>query len=270
MEVDGSAGRINKPSEHEFLPVMDIPWDVQGVFRSRPNRFLALVDVMEATHESEDCQECKIVLPGEKVHVHDPGRLREILVPGSRVLLRKAPEGRKRKTKWDMIAGHCQGQWVLINSGLHRAISEEVLRSEIMSPFGKLKKIRAEVKVGHSRIDFLLTREDNSILWLEVKGCTLTVDGTALFPDAPTERGKRHLETLMDLYDPGAGVDAALLVLVLGPDARCFAPNSATDPGFVATFHEAVGKGVSVHPLVFGYDRKKLYYHGEIPVRSPG
>ncbi len=249
---------------------MNIPWDAEGIFRSRPNRFLALVDVLEGTDEKVNGESGyvgrKIVSSGEKVHVHDPGRLEEILVPGSGLLLRRAPEGTQRKTGWDVIAGRYGGNWVLINSALHRAISETVLRSEAMNPFGKLKEIRPEVKVGHSRLDFLLTRDDGTEIWVEVKGCTLAMNGRALFPDAPTERGRRHLETLMELRETRGNAGAALLVLVFRKDAECFAPNAATDPKFAAAFHEAVEKGIEVHPLVFGFEGNGLFFVGEIPI----
>jgi len=250
---------------HRKTHVMEIPRDAEGIFRSRPNRFLAVVDVLE---------EGGTVLPGERVHVHDPGRLEEILVPGARVLLRRAPAGSSRKTAWDLVAGYHEGKPVLIHSGFHRAISEAVLRSADMNPLGKWKEMRAEVTTGHSRIDFLLTLDDGSELWVEVKGCTLAVDGKALFPDAPTEGGRRHLETLMELVKKGETsgkkekTGAVLVILVFRSEAECFAPNAATDPKFAETFYTAMENGLGVHPLVFECDGKDLYYLKEIPICS--
>jgi len=120
------------------------------------------------------------------------------------------------------------------------------------------------VTVGHSRLDFVLTDNRGTEIGVEVKGCTLAVDGVALFPDAPTERGRRHLEVLMDMK--ASGKSAALIVLIFRHDARCFRPNELTDPKFAETFHRAVSKGVDVFPVVFRYDGERVYFLGGIPV----
>jgi len=242
------------------MPVFlfELPWDAQSTLLSRPNRFLALVDITDPNGT---------IIPGEKVHVHDPGRLRELLYPGNRVLLKRA-DSAKRKTKWDLIAARCGEEWVPVHSGYHRRIAETILANPEINPFGELKKVKAEVKMGHSRLDFLLTREDDSRLVVEVKGCTLTIDGVALFPDAPTERGRRHLETLMEVRE--RGLDAAVLILVFRSDSKCFSPNQGTDPKFATTFWKAMEAGVEVHPLVLGYDGKTLSFLKRIPVcQSP-
>ena len=111
-------------------PVMTIPWDYEGVLRTRPNRFLGLVDIITDSG----------VLPNQQVHIHDPGRLKEILFPGNRVRVLQASNP-KRKTQWDLIAGYCDQQWVLINSKYHRRIAEwiphcarSVMRSSYRHP----------------------------------------------------------------------------------------------------------------------------------------
>ncbi len=198
-----------------------------------------------------------------KVHVHDPGRLKELLYPGNQVLLKRMANT-NRKTKWDVIAAFCDGEWILVISGYHREIAEWVIKNEEINPFGKLGKIKAEVKFGHSRLDFLLEKDDGNEIWVEVKGCTLAVDGVALFPDAPTKRGTRHLRHLMEAKEGGA--ESAILILVFRPDARCFAPNVETDPEFSRVFYEAVDVGVEVYPLLFQYKNKIINYIGKIPV----
>ena len=230
--------------------VMDLSWDSEGIFRSRPNRFLGIVDISGPVETK-----------GEMVHVHDPGRLEELLFPGNRILLKKA-SGKKRKTKWDVIAARFENEWILIHSGYHRAISEWMLR-EKHNPLGPLKDIRPEVTVGHSRLDFVCRDKDDRVIGVEVKGCTLAVDGVALFPDAPTERGRKHLETLIEMKR--SGKRAALMVLVFRFEARCFSPNELTDPRFAETFRKAVKLGVEVYPLVFRYDGEKISYMGKIP-----
>ena len=233
------------------VEVIELNWDAQGIFRSRPNRFISIIDIIDP-----------VDIKGERVHVHDPGRLKELLYPGNRILLKKA-FGKNRKTKWDVIAAQFENEWILIHSGYHRAISEWMLRTK-QSPLGSLKEIRPEVTVGHSRLDFICKDEDDKVIGVEVKGCTLAVDGVALFPDAPTERGRRHLETLMEMK--ASGKRAALLVLIFRHESRCFSPNELTDPGFAETFRRAVEKGVEVYPLVFRYDGSTIVYLGNIPV----
>jgi sugar fermentation stimulation protein A len=230
---------------------MDIPWDEEAVLRSRPNRFIGIVDIPA------------LDLQGERVHVHDPGRLKELLFSGARVLLRRE-EKQTRKTKWDIIAAAWGERWILVHTGYHRRITEHLLKNASISPFGRLRTIRSEVSVGKSRIDFLVTQEDGTRTLIEVKGCTLTQNGIALFPDAPTERGRRHLETLMDQRKEG--LNTAFIILIFRSDSRCFLPNLETDPRFSETFYRARREGVNIYPLVFEYRDGTIYYLKEIPV----
>lgn len=243
------------------IKVLDIPWDHEGMFKTRPNRFLGLVDIL-------DSNGTKSKLHDERVHIHDPGRLKEILYSNNRVLLKQAPDDKKttRKTDWDMIAGRCNNQWVLIHSGYHRAIAEAVLQNKKINPFKDLIDIKPEVQVGHSRIDFMVTLENGNTTYLEVKGCTLAKANIALFPDAPTLRGTRHLQTLIDIKKSGKG--AALFILIFRSDSKCFAPNSDTDPAFAATFKTVIKAGIEVYPMVFAYKNKTIYYLRRIPLCS--
>jgi len=151
-----------------------------------------------------------------------------------------------------------------VHSGFHRAISESILGDEKLSPFGPFSGLKCEVKVGHSRMDFLGTLQGGKGVLIEVKGCTLTRDGKALFPDAPTERGRRHLETLMEAR--GRGMRAAIMILVFRADSNCFSPNAETDPKFTEAFWKASEEGVEVYPLVLSYENGSLFYHGQIPI----
>lgn len=229
--------------------LLEIPHDEGAVFLSRENRFLGRVK-LKSTGEIHE------------VHVRDPGRLEEILYQGNEVLIRKA-DNPDRKTNYDLIAGRVEDNWILVNSGFHRKITEEILEDEQVSPFKNIDSYLAEQKLGKSRIDFLLEK-DGERIWLEVKGCTLAVDDTALFPDAPTTRGKRHIEELIDAKEKG--VRAALIFLIVRPDAECFKPYEKRDPAFSETFWRAVEKGVEVHPLLMEYDGQELFFKGEIPV----
>jgi sugar fermentation stimulation protein A len=236
------------------IPVMEIQWDAKATFRSRPNRFLGIVDITDPKKHREK----KV-----KVHVHDPGRLKELLYPGNKVLLKKVSNP-NRKTKWDLIAAMYDGNWVLVHSGFHREIAEWVIGNEKVSPFKNIKDIKPEAKFGNSRLDFLLTKKNGKKIWVEVKGCTLAIDGVALFPDAPTMRGTRHVRHLIEAKDKGD--ESAILILVFRQDARCFAPYTKTDPAFTKTFYSALEIGVEVHPLKFSYQDGIVCYIGEIPI----
>ncbi len=177
------------------MKIMQIPGVEKAKFKSRPNRFLV---------ELGD---------GRLAHLHDPGRLRELLVPG-RELVVKRVKGKARKTDLDVLAVKSR-YWVFVHSGYHPRIAEKL----IPGLFGPIKA--REVKLGSSRVDFLL--EDGRPL--EVKGCTLMKDSIALFPDAPTERGTRHVLEI-------ARHRGALLFLVFHPPVRELRPNCEMDPKF--------------------------------------
>ncbi|MCD6461529.1 MAG: DNA/RNA nuclease SfsA [Thermoplasmata archaeon] len=214
---------------------------------SRPNRFTAVVDVPGRAES-------------ERVHVHDPGRLEEILYSGNTVLLRhagdRAPEmGGDRRTSWDLVAGWVKGEeegsWVVVNSSYHRRMAERLFSTPSISPFGPAVDIRAEVTVGHSRLDFLVSPAAGRDILVETKGCTLARGDVALFPDAPTSRGKRHLEALVQAVE--GGKRAAVVFLVFRPEAVRFAPNASTDPAFASTFVRALEAGVEAYAPVFRY-----------------
>jgi sugar fermentation stimulation protein A len=233
--------------------LFELRHDTVGIFRTRPNRFLG-----RAAVRREDGG-----LAEEYVHIHDPGRLRELLHPGNRVLLRRAALSHKRKTAWDLLAASHGSQWVLVHSGYHRGIAEQILKDPTLSPLGSLASLRAEVKRGHSRMDFLGTRVNGGQVLIEVKGCTLVLHGKALFPDAPTERGRRHVATLIEARQ--AGFEASIIVLIFRSDAERFAPNHGTDPAFADVFGRAVRAGVAVFPLVLAYDGSTVRFLRQIP-----
>nr|WP_321498227.1 DNA/RNA nuclease SfsA [uncultured Methanolobus sp.] len=231
--------------------VLEIPTDTEGILIERPNRFLAIVEVDVNGTKSH-----------EKVHVHDPGRLVDILYPGNRVLLRKASNP-KRKTGWDMIAGRSGDNWILINSAFHRQISEWVILNNIIDLFSNADTVLPEQKFGESRLDYLLMKGDTDI-WIEVKGCTLVEGKTASFPDAPTTRGKRHLDELIKARSEGN--ESAILILVLRPEAECFTANGIIDPDFAHTFEKALDAGVNVFPLLFSFENNTVIYHSQLPL----
>lgn len=241
--------------------ILKLQIDAIGIINDRPNRFLGFVDIF-------DIKTNEIINQNEKVHIHDPGRLKEILYPGNKVLLKQIPNDVKpvRKTNWDVIAGWVADQWVLIHSGYHRQIAEAILKGGILDLFKDLETIHPEVKMGKSRIDFLITTVNGKKTYLEVKGCTLTENGVALFPDAPTSRGARHLEELIRVKKQGDY--AAVLILIFRTDSKCFAPNENTDPQFTQVFKSAIKNGIKIIPVVLKYDSGKIFFKKRIPVCS--
>ena len=221
----------------------------KGTLIDRPNRYLA-----------------NVLLDGAalKVHVHDPGRLKELLYAGNACYVKHMP-GDKRKTQWDLIAAAKGDEFVLVHSGHHRYIAEALLNRSEQSPFGALKSYKPEVTYGESRLDFKLLTETQEIIWVEVKGCSLSVDQIARFPDAPTVRGTKHLNTLIQVRQ--AGERAAVLLLVLS-EATAFEPNNETDPLFSKTFYEALDQGVEVYPVQLKLDIQKgsISYVKTLPI----
>lgn len=235
-----------------YTSLFPIPPDAIGRLVARPNRYLGIVD-----------QTWPVAGRQLLTHIHDPGRLTELLYPGNSVLLRYIQRA-GRKTEWDVIAAKFANRWVLVHSGYHRQLARQILENPAISPLGAAVKIEAEVTIGHSRLDYRITLPHEKIVWLEVKGCTLAQRGIALFPDAPTKRGAKHLETLLTLHAQGAA--AALIILVFRTDATCFAANAHTDPEFATLFRQAYARGVRIYPLVLGYENPIMYYRQLIPV----
>ncbi|KXA91102.1 hypothetical protein AKJ57_02455 [candidate division MSBL1 archaeon SCGC-AAA259A05] len=232
-------------------PILKVETDARGKFVERKNRFLGVVDI-EAPFESEN----------EEVHIRDPGRLNEILYKGNTVILKRA-ENEGRKTNWDLIAGKVDDNWIFVNSGYYRKISEIVFDHDRISPYKDIDSIIPEKRLGESVIDFLLKQGEDRT-WIEIKGCTLAKEGVALFPDAPTARGKRHIEELRKAMKRGDS--AGLIILVFRPGAECFASNENTDPEFADAFKGAYEEGLEVHPFKFKFEEETLYYLGKIPV----
>ena len=194
----------------------------RAVFLERLNRFVARVELEGRT---------------ETVHVKNTGRLRELLVPGNEVWLTRSgnPE---RKTKYDLIAVRKQtGVLFNIDSQAANAVTLEWLRKQFWD------EIRPEYTYGSSRVDFFMRRGTTKYL-MEVKGCTLERGGTGFFPDAPTERGAKHIRELIRAGEEGYH---AILSFVIQMDGVSeVRPNRETDPVFADALEEAVRRGVKI------------------------
>lgn len=201
---------------------MKYPNITHGRFIERLNRFIAHVEV------NGSC---------EAVHVKNTGRCRELFLPGADIWL-TAPETEGRKTKYDLVSVRKRnGILINVDSQAPNAVVREWLEKQ------QYDLIRSEYTYGDSRIDFCLQRKNERTL-MEVKGCTLEVDGIGYFPDAPTERGVRHLHELAKAVKDGYRAVLAFVIQMNGiTEVR---PNIQTHPEFGAALKEAQAAGVSV------------------------
>jgi sugar fermentation stimulation protein A len=213
---------------------------ITGKFVDRPNRFTVTF------------QRGKKL---ENAHLRDPGRLKELLTPDADLLLRHALKLGNRKTKYDVIGVLKGDLWILINSGFHSDIAADLIDSQIIDEFKGYSVLKREYTYGKSRIDFLLANGNEEKMLVEVKGCTLVEDGLALFPDAPTSRGKRHVEELISAKKEG--LKASILFLIFCEDAVEFSPNFKMDPEFSASLEMAYKNRVNVVAYSFKNNLKK-------------
>ncbi len=202
---------------------------------SRPNRF-----TIEFKNENE-----KI----ELAHLHDPGRLKELLIEDTDILIKYVPtyKTRGRKTKYDVVAIKYMNEWVLLNSSYHNKLVEELINEKKIGDLEHFSIYKPEYSYGNSRLDFLLKDQDNTDLFLEVKGCTLVIDKIAKFPDAPTKRGKKHVEELIEITKKS--MQSAIIILILQNNADIFSPNYETDKEFSDTLKEAYESNVKIFPV---------------------
>lgn len=224
---------------------------VSGKFISRPNRFIAHVEI-----DGVDTV----------VHVKNTGRCKELLVPGCRVYLEK-PDNPARKTPYDLIAVEKGKLLINMDSQAPNEVAGEWIRSHT-ELFPEITFLKPEYTFGNSRFDFYVeykgvgrtkaAREKIHKMFIEVKGCTLEFDGHAKFPDAPTERGVKHLTELADILrekraaEDGTEYECGILFLIQMKGCHKFSPNVATHPEFGTALRKAQDAGVHI----FVYDCK--------------
>lgn len=197
---------------------------VQGRFLARPNRFIAHVVI---DGKEEIC------------HVKNTGRCAELLTPNAVVWCQKATNP-TRKTKFDLIAVQKGDRLINMDSQAPNIAAKEWLLS---GGLGEITDLRSEVTCGDSRFDFAF-RKDGRQCYLEVKGVTLEDDGVCAFPDAPTERGAKHLRGLQRAASEDCG--AYVLFVIQMPDVKYLHPNDKTDPHFSQALREVSRNGVTV------------------------
>lgn len=218
---------------------------VPGTFLSRPNRFLAHVEIDGQT---------------EIVHVKNTGRCRELLVPGTRVWCQRSGNP-VRKTKFDLITVQKGSRLINMDSQAPNHAVREWLEA---GGLGEISLLRAETVQGDSRYDFSF-QKDGRPWFLEVKGVTLEQDGVCAFPDAPTQRGARHLRGLAELARQGYG--ACVLFVIQMSDVYFLHPNDDTDPAFGKALREAAAAGVQILALECSITQDTMTIEEPVPVR---
>ena len=200
---------------------------IKAIFRKRPNRFIAEVEI-----------DGKIAI----AHVPNTGRCKELLVDGAIVYLLPSNDP-KRKTKYSLHFVENNGALVSIYSQLANKIVYEAILDRKIKELNSYLQIKQEKTIGKSRIDIYLANDDNEC-YVEVKGVTLVKDGVAMFPDAPTERGRKHLNELIELKKNGHR--AIVFFLIQHPNGNSFKPNWENDPEFAETLAIAENQGVEI------------------------
>lgn len=209
---------------------------IKGKFVERPNRFVAVVEVEEELH---------------KVHVKNTGRCRELLVPGATVYLEDF-DGRmgNRKMRFSLIGVEkvTDGGTILINmdsQAPNKVVKEALEGDKLQLPgLDKLSEIKWEAKYGDSRLDFYVKDINGKEAYAEVKGVTLENKGLASFPDAPTERGIKHLYELLKAKEEGMEAYAIFVIQMKG--VTSFSPNDERHKAFGDALRDVASKGVHV------------------------
>jgi sugar fermentation stimulation protein A len=196
-------------------------------FTRRDNRFRVVVEVDGQLNTA---------------HLPNSGRLSELLTPGRELRLAFMPSHR-RKTPYDLKLVRYAGVWVSVDARLPNPLFAEAFNAGLLPGFEGYTRLQAEVRLEDSRIDFLLTGPTGRC-WVETKSVTLVEDGTARFPDAPTERGRRHLRAMVRAVEHGDR--AAAVFVVQRPDAHAFEAHAQADPDFDQVLRQAISAGVRV------------------------
>jgi len=213
---------------------------------SRLNRFLGIVD-----HKGKKVQ----------CFIPNPGRMHELLIPGSNVYLIHRP-GEHRKTSYDLTIVEYNDFLISIDSRLPNYMLREAIDDNILPEFSGYNFERFEPTFHNSRLDLKLCDGRHQIL-IEAKSCTLVEDNIALFPDAPTKRGARHMNTLIRAMEHGR---AAVCFIVQRLDANEWRPNARMDPEFSQSVRNAVQNGVEIYAYTCDINLIEVKIARRIPV----
>lgn len=224
-----------------------------GRFIDRPNRFITRVKL-----------DGKLVIS----HLPDPGRLRELLIPGAEVYLHPAPKNSSRKTRYTTVMVRHDDVLISLVSALPNQFVRMELERGGLPMLAAYNLDRTEVRYGHHRFDFLLRDKSDNPFYLEVKSVTFVQDGVAQFPDAVTVRGTRHANALVKLVKQG--VAAGILFVCQRFDAESFRPMHERDPKFATALSEAYRTGVKVWCITTKVTLEEMTYYREIPIALNG
>ncbi len=229
---------------------MDLGDDlVEGIFLERLNRFLARVKV--------DGREVD-------VHVANSGRMKELFVPGWRVLVRPV-SGDHRKTKFDLVLVDMGNALASADARMPNPLLAEGVANGHLQQFAGYTDMRREVIFGDSRLDLMLEGPSGRC-YIEAKSVTLVTNGVGLFPDAPTIRGAKHLRTLETVLE--AGHRAAVVFVVQRPDASAFATSDPSDPDLADALRSAVAAGVEAYAYNCEVTERSIRLDRALPIRS--
>lgn len=217
---------------------------VPGIFLARPNRFVAHVQIGGGV---------------EICHVKNTGRCRELLPVGAKVWCSES-DNPARKTRFDLITVQKGERMINMDSQAPNVAAREWL---LAGGLGEITDLRPETVHGDSRFDFSFTK-DGKRCFLEVKGVTLENEGVCAFPDAPTERGSKHLRGLIRAAEEGHG--AYVLFVVQMEDVRYLHPNDKTDPAFGQALRDAAAAGVEVLAMECKVTPDSMVIHKSLPV----
>lgn len=218
---------------------------VPGKFIARPNRFIAHIEIAGQTHIC---------------HVKNTGRCRELLQPGATVYCADCLSP-FRKTRYDLIAVQKGERLINMDSQIPNRAAEEWLQR---GGLGDVTQLKPETTFGDSRFDFSFYK-DGKLCFLEVKGVTLEHDGVCAFPDAPTQRGVKHLRELTKLSQQGYG--AYVLFVIQMENVKYLHPNDSTDPAFGKALRDAAAAGVQIMACDCTVTPNSITIHTPIEIR---
>ena len=223
---------------------------VTARFLRRVNRFIADIELSDG----------QIV----QAHLANTGRMQELLRPGVAALVRPA-KNPARKTAWDLLAVDHGGSWVCLAAAWANDFMREWLSKDKISGFQDWTHIEREKKIGQSRFDFAVTLRSGERWLLEVKSVNYVIDGHALFPDAPTTRGRRHVEELLALREEGWNV--GVFFVTMGQPVVDVGFNAENDPEFARVMQRAIAEGADVRAFSAEILPPDVYFRGERPIR---
>ena len=196
-------------------------------------------------------------------HLPNSGRMNELLVAGHTVVLAER-HGLARKTAFDMQLVQYDGRWVSVDSRIPNTLAAEAIRQRAIPAWAQYREVWREVTWGDSRFDLEL-REGQRCCLVETKSVNLVENGHALFPDAPTMRGVRHLRTLIEAVR--AGLEAGVLFIIQREDARVLSPFDAADPDFGRALRDAAAAGVVIEAYRCRVTPERMTLDERVPVQ---